>query len=206
MHTKNVISAGKKASEAQKALILLHGRGASAQDILSLASHFNVKDYALVAPQATHHTWYPTTFLAPPAQNEPWLSSALAVIDEIVQDLVVEGISKDNIYFAGFSQGACLTLEYITRHAGKWGGAVAFTGGLIGDVIYQERYKGDFQETPVYIGTSDPDPHVPVKRVRASEEVLKHMNASVTVDVFDHMGHTVSQEEVNRANVLIFKN
>lgn len=205
MHQKKVVFGGKKVSEAKKALILLHGRGASAQDILSLASHLNVMEYALVAPQATNHTWYPMSFMASPSHNEPWLSSALAVIDEIINDLIQQGIGKKDIYFLGFSQGACLTLEYTTRNADKWGGVVALTGGLIGDQVYMERYHGDFQGTPIYIGTSDPDPHVPVLRVKASEETLKKLHAHVVVDIFPHMGHTVSQTEIDQANRWVFK-
>lgn len=205
MHQKKIITAGKKISEAKKAVIMLHGRGASAQDILSLSDHLNVADFAIIALQATNHTWYPYSFLSAPSQNEPWLSSAIQVIGELVQDIVAQGISKENIYFVGFSQGACLTLEYITRNADKWGGAVAFTGGLIGDQLYKQRYAGDFKGTPVYIGTSNPDPHVPVQRVQESEAVLKSMGAEVTVDIFPNMGHTISQEEVNKANKLVFK-
>ena len=129
----------------------------------------------MIAPQATNNTWYPYSFLAPPSQNEPWLSSALDLLDEIVNDLKKNDIDPKNIYFLGFSQGACLTLEYVTRNATRYGGVVAFTGGLIGDKLYSENYKGDFSGTPVFIGTSDPDPHVPVDRVNATEKSLdKH--------------------------------
>lgn len=204
MHTKDIRSAGKPVTEASKVLIMIHGRGGSAEDILSIASHLQVQDYALLAPQATNNTWYPNSFLVPPEQNEPGLSSALKLLAELENDLNEQGISAENIYFLGFSQGACLALEYITRHAKKYGGAVAFTGGLIGDKVYTENYKGDFGNTPVFIGTSDPDPHVPVSRVRATEEILKKLNAEATVKVYTNMGHTISQDEVNLANSLIF--
>lgn len=204
MHEKKIIAAGKKAKEAKKALIMVHGRGGSAEDILSLASYLHVKDYALVAPQATNHTWYPYSFLAPPKENEPWLSSALSILKSTVDELVKEGIKQEHIFFAGFSQGACLMLEFITRHANKYGGAVAFTGGLIGDKIYRENYKGDFANMPVFIGTSDPDPHVPVVRVHATENILKDMHAAVTVKVYKNMGHTISEDEINMANKLVF--
>lgn len=204
MHTKDIRTAGKPAAEANKALIMIHGRGGSAEDILSLASHLQVQDYALLAPQATGHTWYPYSFMAPPAQNEPGFSSALQVLSELEKDLNKQGISADQIYFLGFSQGACLTLEYVTRNAKKYGGVVAFTGGLIGDKVYSQNYRGDFAATPVYIGTSDPDPHVPVERVQATEEVLQKMNADVTVKVYKNMGHTISQDEVDMANSLVF--
>lgn len=190
--------------EAKKALIMVHGRGASAEDIIGLSPSLNVKDYALIAPQATNYTWYPYSFLAPPKQNEPWLSSALELLNEVVRDINKAGITADNIYFLGFSQGACLTLEFVTRHAKKWGGVAAFTGGLIGDKIYPENYTDDFNGTPIFIGTSNPDPHIPVERVHETTKILKTMNASVTEKIYQNMGHTISQDEIEKANELIF--
>jgi phospholipase/carboxylesterase len=204
MHHKNIVSAGKALTAASKVLIMLHGRGGSAEDILSLAQHLDVRDFALLAPQATNNTWYPYSFLAPPKQNEPWLSSALDLVKSIVDDLYKQGVPSDHIYFAGFSQGACLTLEFVARKATKYGGVVAFTGGLIGDKIYAENYSGNFQNTPVFIGTSDPDPHVPVERVYATSNILKNMNAAVTEKVYTNMGHTINQDEIEQANRLVF--
>jgi phospholipase/carboxylesterase len=204
MHQKNIITAGNELSATSKVLIMLHGRGATAASILSLSSALAVKDFALLAPQATNNTWYPYSFLVPSAQNEPWLSSALEVVKEIVSDLLQKGIPSDHIYFVGFSQGACLTLEFVTRNAKKYGGVVAFTGGLIGDKIYSENYAGDFRGTPIFIGTSDPDPHVPVERVHATTDILKRMNATVTAKIYDNMGHTISQDEIDIANKLVF--
>jgi phospholipase/carboxylesterase len=204
MHQKNIFTAGKNISEAKKALVMVHGRGAFAEDILSLAGYFNVKDYALVAPQATNNTWYPYSFLAPPARNEPWLSSALNILNEVVSGINQQGITSDNIYFLGFSQGACLMLEFVTRNATKWGGVVAFTGGLIGNKIYSENYKGDFAGTKFFIGTSDPDPHVPVERVHDTIHILQTMNAVVTQKIYDNMGHTINQDEIKNANEIIF--
>jgi phospholipase/carboxylesterase len=206
MHTKNVISSGKELTKDAKALIMLHGRGGSAEDILSLSSYLNVNDFALMAPQATNHTWYPYSFLAPPAQNEPWLSSALNLLKELISELLNKGVATENIYFLGFSQGACLTLEFVTRNADKYGGVVAFTGGLIGDKIYSENYKGDFRNTPVFIGTSNPDPHVPVERVYATTNILKDMHADVTEKVYLNMGHTINKDEIDNANKIIFAN
>lgn len=204
MHRKEIITAGKKISEAKKALILVHGRGATAHDILGLSAHLNVADYALLAPQAANNTWYPYSFLAPPAQNEPWLSSALRMMSDVVSDINKAGITSENIYFAGFSQGACLSLELVTRHAIRWGGVAAFTGGLIGDRIYAENYKGDFAGTAVFIGTSDPDSHVPLERVEDTVQILKSMNAAVTLKVYPGMGHTINRDEVKHANALVF--
>jgi len=206
VHQKKIITAGKKIDEAKKALVMLHGRGASAEDIIGLASYLSVNDFAQLAPQATNYTWYPYSFLAPPQQNEPWLSSALELISEIVQDINRTGIQDFHIYFLGFSQGACLTLEFVTRNARRWGGIVAFTGGLIGDRIYEENYKGDFDGTPVFIGTGDPDPHVPVGRVHDTVSIIKKMNGSVTEKIYPNRGHTVSQDEIDSANELIFSN
>jgi phospholipase/carboxylesterase len=205
MHTKSIVTAGVNASSATNVLILLHGRGATAEDILSLGDHLAVQDFALIAPQATNYTWYPYSFLAPPKENEPWLSSALQLVDGLVNELKVKGIRSEQIYFSGFSQGACLTLEYVTRNAKRFGGVAAFTGGLIGDKIYSENYKGDFNGTPVFIGTSDPDPHVPVTRVNATTALLRSMNAAVTEKVYKNMGHTITEDEIAIANKIVFQ-
>jgi phospholipase/carboxylesterase len=206
MHTKKIISAGKELTKDSKVLIMLHGRGGSAEDILSLSSYLNVNDFTLLAPQATNHTWYPYSFLAPPSQNEPWLSSAVDLLKELLEELKSKGIATENIFFLGFSQGACLALEFVTRNADKYGGVVAFTGGLIGDKIYSENYKGDFQDTPVFIGSSDPDAHVPVERVYATTNILKGMNAVVTEKIYLNMGHTINQDEIDNANKIVFGN
>ena len=183
---------------------MLHGRGASAEDILRLTSYLNVEDFAIIAPQATNNTWYPYSFLASRSQNEPWLSSAIDLITDIVNDIEKQGISKEQIYFLGFSQGACLTLEYVTRHATRWGGAVAFTGGLIGEKIFPETYSGDFQNTPIFLGTSNPDPHVPVERVKETVSFLKKMNADITEKIYTNLGHTINEDEIDKANQLVF--
>ncbi len=204
MHTKNIITAGQDLHKAQKALILVHGRGGHANDILFLADELAVNDFALLAPQATGNTWYPYSFMAPQSQNEPYLFSALNTLKSLVADINEAGISNENIYFLGFSQGACLTLEYVARNAARYGGVVAFTGGLIGDKINRSNYAGDFGGTPIFIGTSDPDPHVPVERVYATTNILKEMNAAVTEKVYAGMGHTINQDEIDQANNLIF--
>ena len=205
MHTKDITTAGKKLAAGNKVLILLHGRGGSAADILSLAGHLNVSDFTLLAPQATNNTWYPLSFMAPTRQNEPWLSLALMLLKEMVDDLVSQQVPAENIYFAGFSQGACLTLEFVARNAQRYGGVAAFTGGLIGNTIYPENYQGDFNGTPVFIGSSNPDPHVPVERVYATTNILKSMGAEVTEKIYENMGHTINQDEIEKANELIFK-
>lgn len=202
-HTKQVVSAGVPAEQAEKAIIMLHGRGASANSIISLKDHLELDGYAIYAPQASEHSWYPYSFMAPVQNNQPALDSALEVIGELVDDLKQKGIAQENIYFLGFSQGACLTLEYTGRNAGKYGGIIAFTGGLIGEQLVKENYKGDFNSTPVLITTGDPDPHVPVGRVNDSVEILKELNADVTLKIYKGRQHTISHEEVVLANKIL---
>ena len=203
-HNKQISIGGVAAANAKAALIMLHGRGASATDIMRLAGEFNAKDMTIYAPQATNNSWYPYSFLAPVEQNEPALSSALALVDEVVAQALADGFTADKIYFMGFSQGACLTLEYITRNAKQYGGAVAFTGGLIGEELNLNNYKGDFANTPVLITTGDPDPHVPLSRVEESVGVLKSMNANVTLKVYKGRAHTISFDEIGLANQHVF--
>jgi phospholipase/carboxylesterase len=203
-HEKKIVTAGKNLEDAEKVLIMIHGRGANANDILSVADYLNVNDFALLAPQATDNTWYPYSFMAPASQNEPWLSSSLNLIKDLLNEITEKGIASENIYFLGFSQGACLTLEFVARNAAKYGGIVAFTGGLIGDSIHLENYTGDFNKTHIFIGSSNPDPHVPVERVYETAKVLKNMNAIVTQKLYNDMGHTISQNEIDMANILVF--
>jgi len=204
LNSNNIIASGKNIDEAKKALIMIHGRGANASDILSLAGHLHVSDYALLAPQADNNSWYPFSFMVKQSINEPWLSSSLQMIKGLVDEIKSHSIAAENIYLLGFSQGACLTLEFAARNATKYGGIVAFTGGLIGDKIYNENYKGDFNKTPVFIGSSNPDPHVPAERVIETTGVLRKMNADLTQKLYNGMGHTISDDEINLANKLIF--
>lgn len=204
-HKFNIKTTGTALQNVQKALIMIHGRGASADGILELAPHLNIDGYALLAPQATNNTWYPYSFMAPTEQNEPWLSSALNIIDQTVQTALDNGIPPDKIYFFGFSQGACLALEFLTRNAQKYGGAAAIIGAVIGEKINREHYIGDFAKTPIFIGTSNPDFHVPIERVYATESILKEMNADVTLKVYDNFGHSIHPEEIALANQLVFQ-
>lgn len=205
MHKKDIRISGKNIADTTNALILLHGRGASAEDILGLADHLQVGEFALVAPQATNRTWYPYSFLALPQQNEPWLSSAIELLSKVVDDLVSAGLQSKNIYFSGFSQGACLALEFVTRNAQRWGGVAAFTGGLIGDRIYPTNYRGDFEGTPVFIGSGDPDPHVPADRVRDTSRIMGDMGANVLERIYPMLGHTISADEIHEANQWVFQ-
>lgn len=204
MHKKNLISIGKTLDENSRVLLMIHGRGGSAEDIMSLASHLNVKDFHVMAPQATNNSWYPYSFMAPVSANEPWLSSTMELLKETVADLETKAVKKENLYLLGFSQGACVALEFAARNAAQYGGIVAFTGGLIGEKLDTGNYKGNFNRTPIFIGTSDPDPHVPVERVNESALILENMGAVVTKKIYKGMGHTISKDEIDRANELIF--
>lgn len=182
---------------------MIHGRGGSPEDILGLAGHLNVKNFALLAPRAAGNSWYPYSFLAPRNQNEPGLTSALNLLKELVEELALT-ISREQIYFVGFSQGACLMLDFLARNPSRYGGAVAFSGGLVGDRINEADYGGDLKGTPIFIGSSDPDSHIPVDRVRKSTAVLTSLNAQVTERIYPGLGHTISQEEIDMANKLVF--
>ncbi|WP_367866627.1 alpha/beta hydrolase [Pedobacter sp. WC2423] len=202
---QNIFTAGKNLSQADKVLIMIHGRGGSAEDILSLASELHVADFALLAPQAQGNSWYPASFLSPRQENEPFLSSSLNVIKETVADLETKGFSRSQIYLLGFSQGACLALEFAASDAKRYGGVVAFTGGVIGEHLDHRNYHGDFEGTPVFLGSSNPDFHVPVERVNDTAALFEEMGANVTEIIYENMGHTISESEITQVNKLIFK-
>ena len=202
-HSKQIITAGTPIEQAKKAIIMLHGRGASAASIITLKDHLKLDGYAIFAPQATEHSWYPYSFMAPVSNNQPALDSALEVIGDLVDDIKQKGITQENIYFLGFSQGACLTLEYVTRNAGRYGGVIAFTGGLIGEKLLGDNYRGDFDQTPILITTGDPDPHVPVSRVNESVAIIQGLNGNVTREIYKTRPHTITGEELALANGLL---
>jgi predicted esterase len=201
-----VLTTGPNLDDAQAALILLHGRGASAQDILSLASDLTQPGLAFLAPQAENYTWYPNRFLAPLEQNEPYLSGALVVVDSIVQQVQARGITAEKIFVGGFSQGACLATEYVIRNPRRYGGLLAFSGGYIGPLNMQRQPNGDLQGTPVFLGCSDPDPHIPLQRVQETTSLLRAMGAQVTEEIYPNMGHTIIPDEIDQARQLISQN
>jgi phospholipase/carboxylesterase len=198
-----VLTAGPTPEEANATLILLHGRGASAQDILSVFHALDLYNLAALAPQAYNHTWYPLSFLAPLDQNQPYLDSALAKLDAIVSGLLARRIPSERIAILGFSQGACLTSEYVARHPRRYGAVIALTGGLIGPPGTPPNYPGELAGTPVLLATSDPDPHVPIERVRETERVLASMGAAVDLRRYPGMPHTINQEEVAVARTML---
>ncbi|WP_221391208.1 alpha/beta hydrolase [Dyadobacter sp. NIV53] len=202
-HTKQIITNGTPVTEAKKAIIMLHGRGGSARDVISLKRYLKLEGMAIYAPEATNNSWYPYSFMAPVSQNQPALDSALELIDEVVSEIEAAGISAENIYFAGFSQGACLTLEYTARNARRYGGIIALTGGLVGQELVTENYQGDFQGTPLFVSTGNPDPHVPVSRVQESVKIFESLNAVVTSEIYSGRPHTISAEEIEIVNTKI---
>jgi phospholipase/carboxylesterase len=200
-----MVKAGIALDKANKVAIMIHGRGATAESIMSLKNHLNLDDFALIAPQAPGNTWYPYSFMAPDATNEPAFSKAFKTIDEIVNDLKSKGFTTDQIFLIGFSQGACLSLEYATQNAQKYGGVVAFTGGLIGEKINPDKYKGDFNGTKVFIGSSQRDMHVPLFRIEDSAELIKERGGSIKTLIFKDSEHTIRKEEVDWVNENILK-
>lgn len=204
LHQKDFKYNGTPLKDAKKALIMVHGRGGFAEDILAVADHLKIEDFALVAPQAYNNSWYPLSFMAPVQQNQPWLDSAIEMLQLLEQELNEEGIASEDIYFFGFSQGACLTLEYVTRNAKRYGGVIGIIGGLIGKDINTGNYLTNFEGTPVYLGTSDPDAHVPAERVQQTADILRNKNAQVELQIFPDAGHVILPEELGRANNFIF--
>ena len=192
----HVVTAGEPLSSARAVMIMVHGRGATADDILGLRSHLPQDGVAFLAPQAAGSTWYPHGFLAPIASNEPWLSASLDGLGELLRTVAAAGLGADRTMLLGFSQGACLTVEFAARNAARLGGIVALTGGLIGPPGTPRDYPGAFDGTPVLLGSSDVDPHVPEWRVRETAEVLARMGARVTTRIYPGMGHSVNADEL----------
>lgn len=192
-----VLTTGQPLDHATTAMVLVHGRGASAKDILTLVPDLAQLDCAYLAPQAADNTWYPNRFLAPIADNEPWLSSGLAAIADVLAHVAEAGIPIERTLLLGFSQGACLTLEFVARHAQRYGGVVGLSGGLIGPDGTPRDYPGSLLGTPIFLGCSAVDPHIPTERVHHTAEVLRQLGGNVTVQFYPNMGHTISQAEID---------
>ncbi len=191
-----LLTAGEALEKARAAMIMIHGRGASAEDILELAAELKQPGFVFLAPQASGHTWYPNSFLAPIESNEPGLSSGLAVIAALLERLAGAGIPAERTMLLGFSQGACLTLEFAARNARRYGGVVGLSGGLIGPDGTPRDYAGSLVGTPVFLGCSDIDPHIPKERVEESAEVLRRLGGDVTARLYPRMGHMVNRDEL----------
>lgn len=191
-----LLQRGALLGEARAAMVLVHGRGASAADIMTLADELPYPDFAYLAPQAAGGTWYPNRFMAPIASNEPWLSSALQVLADTLASLEAAGLPPERTILLGFSQGACLATEFVARNARRYGGVVGLSGGLIGPTGTPRDYPGSLDGTPVLLGCSDVDPHIPVGRVHETAEVLRRLGAAVDERIYPGMGHTVNEDEL----------
>lgn len=198
-----VLTAGAPPAQAQAAVLLVHGRGASAEDILTLAAEFNQPGVAYWAPQAADNTWYPYRFMEPLAKNEPWLSAALGRVGAVLGQIAAAGIPPERTVLLGFSQGACLATEFAARNATRYGGVVGLSGGLIGPEGTPRHYAGSLAATPVFLGCSDVDPHIPAARVTHSAEVLSGLGGAVTLRLYKNMPHTVNQDEVQWVSALL---
>jgi predicted esterase len=199
----SVLHAGAPVAGARLVVILLHGRGASAEDILGLSREVRAADVAFLAPQAAGHTWYPQTFLAPIQENEPSLTSALRLIAASIDDLANHGVPAERVALMGFSQGACLSLEFVARHARRYAAVAALSGGLIGPPGTPRDYSGSLDGTPVFIGCSDVDAHIPLERVHESTTVLRRLGAAVDERIYPGMGHTITRDELDAVNALL---
>lgn len=192
-----VLFTGSSIDQAQAAMVMIHGRGATARSILALAEELKQPHFAYVAPQAANETWYPNRFLAPIASNEPWLTSALTFVEELLTKLTQAGIPPERTVILGFSQGACLALEFVARHAQRYGGVVGLSGGLIGPDGTPRDYPGSLAGTPVFLGCSDVDFHIPKERVHHTAEILQRLGGEVTMRLYPNMDHTVNQDEID---------
>ena len=198
-----ILRAGPELSEADSVLILLHGRGGSAEDILGLGEALAPPRSTLLAPQAAQHTWYPYSFLAKRQQNEPWLSSALDKVRQSVDEALTGGKTLSHIFIVGFSQGACVATEFVGRHPSRYGGLVAFTGGLIGPLEEQIQLSGDLAGTPILLSAGDPDPHVPWVRVEQSAQLLRGIGGDVALERYPGKPHGIDRPEFEAGRRLL---
>ena len=191
-----MLTAGERLDRARAAMIMIHGRGAAAANILELTAELDAPGFAYLAPQAADNTWYPNRFLAPIPGNEPWLSSALTAVADVLAQVAKAGIPPERTMLLGFSQGACLTLEFAARNAQRYGGVAGLSGGLIGPDGTPRDYAGSLDGTPIFLGCSDVDFHVPKQRVLHTAEVLQPLGGDVTVRLYPNMDHTINQDEI----------
>ena len=201
---ENTLYFGEMFPKTTKAIMMIHGRGSEAVDIVSsFEGVLPVDDYYIVAPNAANRSWYPHSFLVPQEDNEPMLGAALNLLQELLSDLIDTGYQRRDIFILGFSQGACLALEFVARNASEFGGVFALSGGLIGNHINNELYRGNFAGSPVFLGCSDIDSHIPMERVKESSAVFKRLGASVTEKIYPGMGHTVNRDEIDEMSKIL---
>ena len=198
-----VRTAGMPLGRARAAMVLLHGRGATAESILSLASELDGPDFAYLAPQAGSNSWWPQSFLAPIASNEPGISSAMTAVDDVLRQTAAAGIPSERTLLLGFSQGACLAAEFAARHACRYGGVAALSGGLIGPDGTPREYAGSLDGTPIFLGCSDMDSHIPAERVRQSAEVMRRLGGEVTMRLYPRLGHEINEDEMAAVQAMV---
>lgn len=203
--SQSLVTAGAALEDAEAALVLVHGRGATARSIVQMAAEFHHEGVAYLAPQAANNTWYPNPFTAPVESNEPGRTSGLRAIDEAVEKANGAGVPTDRVMLLGFSQGACLASEFVARNPTGYGGLAVLSGGLIGETIDSDDYDGDLQGTPVFFGCSDVDPHIPEMRVHESAEVFEALSAEVTKRLYPGMGHGINEDEVEHVSEMVAK-
>ena len=196
---------GAALDTAKAAIILVHGRGGDANNMMELGLAVAEDDIALIALRAANNTWYPERFMSPMALNEPWLSSALQAVSDAVEMAIASGIQREYLMLMGFSQGACLSLEFAARNAKRYGAVVGLSGGLIGPDETPRDYPGSLAGTPVFLGCSDRDPHIPVERVRETATVLKSLGGDVDTRIYGGMGHVIIDDEINAVRTLVGK-
>ncbi len=195
--------AGMDLSQARGAMVMLHGRGATAESILTLVPALGAADFAYLAPQAGGNSWWPQSFLAPIPQNEPGISSAMQAVEDVLARVEAAGVPADRTILLGFSQGACLAAEFAARHARRYGGVAGLSGGLIGPNGTPRDYAGSLDGTPVFLGCSDVDSHIPAERVRLSAEVLERLGGEVTMRLYPRMGHTIIEDELDAVRTMM---
>ena len=200
---QHVATLGRPLGQGSAVMILVHGRGAGSSDILDLGQALHHAEFTYLAPAASESTWYPNSFMAEIEANEPGISSGLHVLDGLVEQAVASGVEREHIVIGGFSQGACLACEYAVRHAQRFGGILAFSGGLIGPPGTRWPYAGDFAGTPVFLGCSDVDAHIPKARVDESAVVFERMGAKVEKRIYPGMGHTINDDELVYARSVV---
>ncbi|QCS44086.1 alpha/beta hydrolase [Natrinema versiforme] len=199
---QQLVTGGTDLADAEAALVLTHGRGATARGMIQMAGEIHRDGVALLAPQAARQTWYPNSFLAPVERNEPGRSSGLQAISDAIAEANDAGIPTERIMLVGFSQGACLASEYLARNPRRYGGLAAFSGGLIGEDL-DDEYPGDLENTPVFLGCSDVDPHIPAERVHDTADILESMNADVTKRLYEGMGHGINEDEMEYVSGMV---
>jgi len=200
---QQLVTAGTPPDEADAAIVMVHGRGATASSIIQMGQEVHREGIALLAPQAARNTWYPNSFLAPVGRNEPGRTSGLQAVGGAVERAVDGGIDRERILLLGFSQGACLASEYVARNPRRYGGLVALSGGLIGEAVDPTSYEGDVEGTPVFIGCSDVDPHIPLERVKETSEAFELLNGDVDERIYEGMGHGVNEDEIDAVREMI---